>query len=427
MFEYLLPTLLLNEKKNTFLNQTNQQIFNIQKKYAEDNGIPWGISESNFDAFDFDSNYQYKMMGVPDLALKRYDSMDLVVSPYSSFLALMVAPEESEKNLHRLEDAGVLGPYGFYEAIDFNRSTTKPKIGENVKIYTAHHQGMSLVAINNALNDKIMIDRLHSNDYIKSCDILLDEKIPQVSNVVEANQYGFDRRLSTVRRFEKERVRYSNTPNTLFPIAQLYGNGKYSVMISNSGAGFSKFKDTFINRYNEDLTLDDSGNHIFIKDTQSGYFWSATYQPTLVKPDDYEVRFYPEYAEFSRLDGKTLTNLNIFVPPEKNFEIRELSLTNQSDDVKEYEVTTYSEVMLDELKAGLSHPVFNKLFIETSYENGVLIAKRKKRNIRDIEKFAFHFGFSEDSNLKVESYETSRQNFIGRIKHIQNPGLWFQN
>ena len=421
MFEYLLPALLLNEKKNTFLSQTTEQIFYIQKKYAEENGIPWGISESNFDAFDFDSNYQYKMMGVPEIALKRYDSRDLVVSPYSSFLSLMIAPEESERNLHRLEDDGVLGPYGFYEAVDFNRSTNEPKVGENVKIYTAHHQGMSLVAINNALNNRIMVGRLHSNDYIKSCDILLDEKIPQVSNIVEANQYGFDRKLSTVRRYEKERVRYSNTPNTLFPIAQLYGNGKYSVMISNSGAGFSKFRDTFINRYNEDLTLDDSGNHIFIKDVENSYFWSATYQPTLVKPDNYEVRFYTEYAEFSRLDKKTLTNLNIFVPPEKNFEIRELTLTNQSDNSKEYEITTYSEIMLDDLKAGLSHPVFNKLFIETAYEDGVLIAKRKKRYIRDIEKYAFHFGFSEDVNLKTDSYETSRQNFIGRIKHIQNP------
>ncbi len=421
MFEYLLPTLLFNEKENTFLSQTTKQIFYIQKEYAKNNGIPWGISESNFDAFDFDSNYQYKMMGVPELALKRYDSRDLVVSPYSSFLSLMVDPSEAEKNLHVLEDRGAVGPYGFYEAVDFNRSLQEPRVGENVKIYTAHHQGMSLVAINNALNDKVMSDRLHSNDYIKSCEILLDEKIPQVSNVVEPNQYGYDKKLSTVRRFEKERVRYSNTPNTLFPIAQLYGNGKYSVMISNSGAGYSKFRDTFINRFNEDLTLDNSGNHIFIKDKKLNYFWSATYQPTLVKPDEYEVKFYPEYAEFRRMDKKTVTDLNIFVPPEKNFEIRELTISNLSDELKNYEVTTYSEVMLDELKSGLAHPVFNKLFIETSYDDDVLIAKRKKRNIRDIEKFAFHFAFSEDSDLKIDSYETSRQNFIGRIKHIQNP------
>ena len=421
MFEYLLPTLLFNEKENTFLSQTTKQIFNIQKEYAKINGIPWGISESNFDAFDFDSNYQYKMMGVPDLALKRYDSRDLVISPYSSFLALMVSPKEAEKNLHVLEDAGATGPYGFYEAVDFNRSTQEPKIGENVKIYTAHHQGMSMVAINNALNDRIMSDRLHSNDYIKSCEILLDEKIPEVSNVVEPNQYGFDTKLSTVRRYEKERVRYSNTPNTLFPIAQLYGNGKYSVMISNSGSGYSKFREIFINRFNEDLTLDSSGNHIFIKEMKSNHFWSATYQPTLVKPDEYEVKFYPEYAEFRRMDKKTQTMLNVFVPPEKNFEIRELTMTNTSDETRSYEVTTYSEVMLDELKAGIAHPVFNKLFIETSYENGVLIAKRKKRNIRDIEKFAFHFAFSENLNLGMDSYDTSRQNFIGRIKHIQNP------
>ena len=196
---------LFNEKENTFLNQTTNEIFKLQKQYAQKNKIPWGISESNFDAFDFDSNYQYKMMGVPELALKRYDARDLVVSPYSSFLALMVDPSAAEENLHVLEDIGALGPYGFYEAIDFNRSLEDPRKGENVRIYTAHHQGMSLVAINNALNDKIMIERLHKNDYIKSCEILLDEKIPEVANVVEPNQYLFDKRLSTVRRYEKER------------------------------------------------------------------------------------------------------------------------------------------------------------------------------------------------------------------------------
>jgi len=106
--------------------------------------------------------------------------------------------------------------YGFYEAVDFNRSTSEPRIGENVKIYTAHHQGMSIVAINNVINNKIMSKRLHSNDYIKSCEVLLDEKVPEVANVVNPNQYAFDTKLSVVRRFEKERIRYSNTPNTLF-------------------------------------------------------------------------------------------------------------------------------------------------------------------------------------------------------------------
>ena len=421
MLEYLLPTLLFNEKNNTILSQTNKEIYGLQKKYAADNGIPWGISESNFDAFDFDSNYQYKMIGASNIALKRYDTRDLVVSPYSTFLSLMINPGEAEENLHLLENIGVFGPYGFFEAIDFNRSVENPKKGENVKIYTAHHQGMSLVAVNNVLNEKIMTDRLHNNDYIKSCEILLDEKIPEVSNVVEPNQYGFDRKLISVRRFEKERVQHSNTPNTLFPLAQIYGNGKYSLMITNSGAGYSKFKDIFINRFTEDFTLDSSGNHIYIKDIDLNYKWSVTYQPTLIKPEKYDVIFHAEHVEFHRVDKKTETELNVFVPPEKNFEIRELTLSNKSDMLKSYEITTYMEIMLDEYKAGISHPAFNKLFLETSYENGILIARRKKRYLRDVEKYAFHFAFSEDGDLYVDSYDTSRPNFVGRIKSIQNP------
>ena len=289
----------------------------------------------------------------------------------------MIKPEEVRKTYIDLKIWGY-GPYGFYESIDFNRSTSEPRVGENVKIYTAHLSRNEFSFINNILNDRLMSTRLHSNDYIKSCDILLDEKIPEVANVVEPNQYGFYTRPSNVRRFEKERVRYSNTPNTLFPIAQLYSNGKYSVMISNSGSGYSKFRDIFMNRFTEDLTLDNSGNHIFIKELNSNYHWSATYQPTLVRPDDYEVKFYSESAHFKRMDKKTQTTLNVFVPPEKNFEIRELTLENTSEETKSYEGTTYSEIMLDEFKAGIAHPLFNKLFVETSYEDGVLIAKRKK-------------------------------------------------
>ncbi len=421
IFEYLLPTLLFNEKNNTILSQTSREIYYFQKKYAADNGIPFGVSESNFDAFDFDYNYQYKMMGVPGLALKRYDTKDLVVSPYSTFLSLMINPTEAEENLHLLENEGVFGAYGFFESVDFNRSVENPKKGENVKIYTAHHQGMSLVAINNVLNEKIMIDRLQKNDYIKSCEVLLDEKIPEVSNVVEPNQYTLDRRLTLVRKFEKERVRYSNTPNTLFPLAQIYGNGSYMLMITNSGASYSKFKDTYINRFNEDFTLDSSGSHIYIKDVDLNYAWSATYQPTLTNPDEYEVKFYAEYAQFHRIDKKTETELNIFVPPEKNFEIRELTLSNKSSMSKSYEITTYTEIMLDEYKSGINHPAFNKLFIETDYENGMLTARRKKRYFHDIEKYAFHFAFSEDGDLSVDSYDTSRPNFVGRLKSVQNP------
>ena len=421
MFEYLLPTLLFNEKDNTLLGQTAKEICSLQIKYGHDNGIPWGISESNFDSFDLDANYQYKMMGVPKLALKRYDTEDLVISPYSSFLALMVNPVAAEKNLKLLEKHKALGLYGFFEAIHFTRSKKDALEEQLVQIYTAHHQGMCMVAINNVLNDRLMVRRMHSNNYVKSCEILLDERIPEVANVVDPNQYGYDKRVSSVKIYEKDRVRFSSTPNTLFPIAQIFGNGRYSTMITNSGAGYSKFKDIYLNRFSEDLSLDNSGNHIYIKDVDLDYFWSATYQPTLKQAEKYEAKFDDEHAEFHRLDRNTNTSLTVLVPPEKNFELRILTLKNSSVFPKEYEITTYNEVMLDDFKAGVTHPAFNKLFIETSCIDEILIAKRRKRNQKDPDRYAFHFGYSETEDFTLDSYETCRSNFVGRTKTPRNP------
>ena len=280
---------------------------------------------------------------------------------------------------------------------------------------------MSMVAVNNVLNNRVMVSRLHANDFIKSCEVLLDERIPDVSNVVEPNQYAFEKKRLLRKNTENERVRYFNTPNTFLPSAQVYGNDRYSVCITNSGAGYSKFKDIYLTRFEEDLTLDTSGSHIYIKDADSKRVWSAAYQPLGVMPEKYEVRFYPDHAEFLRTDGDTFTALNVFVPAEKNFEVRELILTNKSSMPKTYEITTYSEVLLDAYLDGLTHPAFNKLFVESSFENNTLIAKRKRKNPDDAEKFAFHFAVSTDIDLEISGYETSREEFIGRTNTVKTP------
>lgn len=423
MFEYLLPKLLLNEQPNTLLDQTNNLIVDVQKDYASKHNIPWGISESSFNSFDFNFNYQYKMLGVPALALRRYEDTELVVSPYSTYLALMVDPIGAEKNLYRLEALDSIGKYGFFEAIDFNEyENEKTKVSKtNVQIYTAHHQGMSLVALNNVLNDKLMIARFHAHEKVKSCEDILQESIPRFSNVIEANQYTRSSPLFKSTSVKQERIRQFKTPNTLYPRGNLYGNGKYSMFITNTGSGYSKYKNTYINRFIADSSFDNTGSYIYIKDIDKNQIWSATYQPTLATPNDYEVKYYSDLALFTRVDDQVSSSLGIFIPPDKTFEVRELTLQNLSSKARNLELTSYSEIMLDEYLNGISHPTFNKLFIETAVESEVLIATRRLRNENENQKYAFHFILDMDLDSSVHSYETDRNKFIGRTNTIQNP------
>ena len=122
MFEYLMPLLVMPTYENTLLDQTYQAAVKRQIAYGNQRGVAWGISESGYNAVDLRLNYQYRAFGVPDLGLKRGLAEDLVIAPYASALALMVAPEEACVNLERLAAEGLEGRYGFYEAIDYTPS-----------------------------------------------------------------------------------------------------------------------------------------------------------------------------------------------------------------------------------------------------------------------------------------------------------------
>ena len=119
MFEYLMPLLVMPTYENTLLDQTYKAAVERQIEYGRQRGVPWGISESGYNTIDVHLNYQYRAFGVPGLGLKRGLAEDLVIAPYASALALMVAPEEACLNLQRLAAAGLEGPFGFYEAIDY--------------------------------------------------------------------------------------------------------------------------------------------------------------------------------------------------------------------------------------------------------------------------------------------------------------------
>jgi len=427
MFEYLMPALIMKRYVNTILDETYKGMLQAQKDYGQKNHVPWGISESGYYTFDLDLNYQYKAFGVPDLGLKRGLIEDVVISPYSTMMAINLDPNGAVQNLKKLLELGMEGKYGLYEAIDFTAKRmpmeSKYKI---VKSFMAHHQGMSLLAINNFLNDDIMINRFHSDSLIKAGEVLLQERIPE--NVIITKEYkeaSLD--ISRQKGLYKEGVRTYSSADVLPPPCQVLTNGRYSVLLNNRGGGFSKLDGILINRWNSDALEGSYGNYIFIRDVKKDKIWSAAWEPFNEEADGYKVNFYQSRGEFTRINDNIKTTMEVFVSPEDDIEIRRVKIENHSKESVTLELTSYFEVVLTTEAADMAHRAFSNLFVRTEYleEYNSITAVRKPREGHGQEWWAFHSSLAQGDTIGAIEYETSRANFIGRGRNIRNPiGLW---
>lgn len=421
IFEYLMPELLLTSYENTLLSQTNNEVVDRQIDYARKKSIPWGISESGFYAFDYNYNYQYQQFGVPDLSLKITMSENLVVSPYASLLALSFRPSDVYKNLKHLESIGAGGEYGYFESVDFNPERIKEKSKfEIVQSYLSHHQGMSMVAINNYLNNQIVKSRFQRDELIASVELLLSEKIPQHISKIERSEQEV---LIPTREFVSRELStpiFSGKTETIR--SSVLSNSEYSVVVTNGGTGYSSFRNIDLTRWQIDTVDNNWGWFCFIKDYSSNDVWSATYQPYLKKPDHYSVSFLPHKAEFSRRDNKIETKTTVFVTTDNNVEVREVTLTNKNTKTKKIEVTDYAEVVGLKHHDDAFHPAFGKLFIESEYDlvRHALLFKRRVRTENTPELWIWHTLRYDKEKTQISQYETNRENFIGRGHTILN-------
>ena len=218
---------------------------------------------------------------MPGLGLKRGLSEDLVIAPYATALALMVMPEEACANLERLADEGFMGKFGFYEAIDYT-SVRLPR-GQSkavVRSFMAHHEGMSFLSLAYILLDRPMQKRFESNPLFQATLLLLQERIPRATTFFSHTSGVTNVRPSANN--QEMPLRVFNTPDTPFPEVNLLSNGgRYRVIITNAGGGYSHWKDIAVTRWREDSTCDNWGAFCYIRDAENGNFWSTTYQPTL--------------------------------------------------------------------------------------------------------------------------------------------------
>ncbi len=423
MFEFLMPLILFKNFRGTLMYETYKSVVKIQRAYAKNGKAPWGISESGYFSFDIQTNYQYKAFGVPGLGLKRGLARDMVISPYSTFMALAVDFQSSMANLKLMKGKGFNGVYGLYEAIDF----TKARVPYNeefsiVKSYMSHHQGMSFISLNNILGNNRMQERFHREPVIKSIELLLQEQVPLKEYTFNPNiEELSEEKVPAISRKLAEKPVIYLTPDTRMPRTSFISNREYAVMLTLSGSGYSQFNDIHVSRWREDPTLDMYGTFIYVQNLNSGNVWSTTAKPLDYPGEDYKVTCFPNTVKYSRKDGNIITQMEVFVTPEDPVEVRKVSLTNQSDHSRDLQLTSYLEVVLDSLKADIAHPTFSKLFIQIRYENDTLIAFRRPRQHDKKKLFAMHTCFVEGEMLGEVEYESDRTKFIGRGRTLSDP------
>ena len=437
MFEYLMPPLLLRTYPATLFEQSYAHVIDRQIDFAHEKKIPWGISESGFYAFDAALNYQYRAFGVPGLGLRRGLGEDLVVTPYASLLALSIRPQPVLSNLQCFEQAGMLGRFGLYEAVDY--TPERLNLGHThaiVQSYMAHHQGMILLALANALLGQRMIERFHAAPIVKSVELLLQEQIPhevprQFPQMAGQEVLGM---LPPV----QEIAPWAVPVDSPLPIAHYLSNGSLSELITNAGAGFFASGSLQITRWRADTTLDDWGNWLYLQNLDSGELWSAGRQPA-GHPGNYEeVIFHPHMVEFRRRCGAIALHMETFVAPEANVSVRHVTVSNDDDEPHHMAITSYGEVVLASADTDRRHQAFAKLFVETERlpQMPGMLFRRRPRAATEVPACLLHLlvygpGATDDV-LGATRSVADRAQFIGRTGTLRAPtalqeGGWWDN
>jgi len=422
MFEYLMPLLVMPTYEHTLLDQTCQAAVERQINYGRSHGLPWGISESGYNAIDVHLNYQYRAFGVPGLGLKRGLAEDLVIAPYASALALMVAPEEACLNLQRLATEGLDGKYGLYEAIDYTPSRLpRGQASAVIRSYMAHHEGMSFIALAYVLLNRPMQKRFLSDPLFQATTLLLQERIPKASVFYWHTAELSDHHAASS--VPDTPFRVFTSPDTPNPEVQLLSNGRYHVMITNAGGGYSRWKDMAVTRWREDRTCDNWGTFCYIRDVTSREFWSNAYQPTLKRSKHFEAVFSEGRAEFRGRDHEYDIHTEIAVSPEDDIELRRVRITNRARTRRSIDVTSYAEVVLASPAADGLHPAFSNLFVQTEIirPQRAILCTRRPRSQGEPTPWMLHLMAAHGADIGEVSYETDRMQFIGRGNTVADP------
>jgi cyclic beta-1,2-glucan synthetase len=421
MFEYLMPALVMRAFPMTLLDQTQRGAVRRHVAYATGLGVPWGISESAYNLRDRHLTYQYRAFGVPDLALKRGLARDLVIAPYATALAAMVDPDGAMDNLRVMERKGVLGEFGFHDALDYTRPDPDARYAV-VKNYMAHHVGMSLVALTNVLSNDVWRARFHADPLVRSAELLLHERIPRRLVFQPARSDDAEQALP-LSELERPAVREVDSADTPQPRVALLGHLPYTIMVDNRGGGYSRFEELAVTRWRADATAGTTGQFCYVKNVTTGRTWSAAFQPVCAPADAYRAHFATDRVTFHRVDGDVETRTEITVVPADAAEVRRVTVTNTGGEPCEVELTSYAEVVLASPDADRAHPAFANLFVETEWHEwcSAVFATRRPRSATESRLWAVHVVSVDGTRVGPVTCESDRARFIGRGRSVRRP------
>lgn len=431
MFEYLMPLLFTRTYPGTLLDESCRMAVRRQREWGRANGVPWGASESAYRAVDLAGEHQYRAFGVPGLGFRRGLDEDLVVAPYATALAALLAPAEAAKNLRRLAAAGAEGPWGFWEALDYTAAPpgiepaplprTVDGRGIVVRTVFAHHQGMSLVALANVLLGDVMVRRFHADPRVRATELLLQERPPRQAPVPQTRPSSDE--VFPIPASPVAAPRVYRSPYAAYPSTQFLSNGSFVTSITQAGGGSSSWRGLSVIRRRDDATVDPAGHALYLRDVRSGAVWSAGFAPTLHEPESYRVTFLPEAASIRRRDAEIESHLEVAVSPEEDVEVRRLTLTNLGASTRDIEVTSAVEVVLAPPQDDVAHPAFAKIFLETEAipQNAALLCARRPRAAGETPLYAVHVLAVAGRRQGSLEWETDRMRFIGRGRDASDP------
>jgi cyclic beta-1,2-glucan synthetase len=377
MFEYLMPSLFLRSDPATLLGESERSSVASQRRYATRHQVPWGISESGFASLGADGSWRYRAFGVPELGLRRGLAEDLVIAPYASALALAMEPVEATRNLRRLAEVGAVGRFGFYEALDFTPERLREEgMPVTVQSFMAHHQGMTVAAIANALCDNFLVDWFHADARVRTVDLLLNERIPwelppelERLDLMASPETGAS---------SLARPQPWEAPEEVAVPVHLLGNGRLSSRILADGSGEVSWKGHALTRPTG--RDNDIGHFLYLREAASGMVWSPTPAP-LGNTGERRTIYHAHKIEFRCLEGRISTTLDVLVSPSEDVEVRRLRLVNTTGTDRRIDFASHAEVALAPAPEWQRHPAFARLFVEAETHPAIaslLFARRTR-------------------------------------------------
>ncbi|MEO7150167.1 MAG: glucoamylase family protein, partial [Burkholderiaceae bacterium] len=427
MFEYLMPTLIIDEPPGSVLRDACDAAVTEQIAFGLTHGVPWGMSESAYAASDHTLAYQYAPQGVPRLALRRTPADELVVAPYAAALATQVRPQAAVDNLRRLDRMSARGRYGFIEAIDYTparQSGAEPFT--RVETFMAHHQGMSVVAFANLLQGGIAQRWGMANPHLEAVSSLLHERVPREVSVLHAPPLAPP--PSNAQRRGGGLVREIVPGTDAIAPTHLLSNGRYTVSLRPNGAGWSRLGRTGLTRWRDDALRDANGSFFHLRWDRQPRPMSLTQHPAPDPSADYRSEFHADRVCFDARWPEVAAHTTVWVSPEDDIEFRRVELRNTGERSIDFELMSAFEVTLVDDRADEAHPAFSNLFVRAKWlaaaqddAHPALVFEREPRLQGEPGLHMAHFLVTDEPAAVSVAAQTDRLGWLGRNHESGHP------